>query len=198
MTDQANQPVAQVAAFEQHGDHEHDHHAGGTERCEERTEPREAGKAGRWFGLDHHGLRRSTLGDIRLAEVGLDVLDRLLQLFDRAALAGAAHVVDLREDVDAIGGQIVGEVFELPLESPAGEAEHHEHQRHYHDHRRTRPSHRSSQVTGGVSTNEIRNARAIGTSTVCAQYKTTITSTVPAKVIQGFNELDASSMHATR
>ena len=41
-------------------------------------------------------------GRVGLAEVGLDVLDRLLQLLDRAALAGAAHVGDLREDVDAV------------------------------------------------------------------------------------------------
>ena len=52
---------------------------------------------------------------------------------------------------------------------------------------------RSSQVTGGASTNDNRIARAIGTSTACAQYRMAITSTAPANAIQGFSELNVSS-----
>ena len=106
---------------------------------------------------------------IDLAEVGLDLLDRLLQLLDRAALAGAAHVGDLRQDVDAVARQVGGEVSicraspqparpsttntSVTTTSTAG----------------TRPSQRSSQVTGGARTNDSRMASAIGTSTACAQ-----------------------------
>src|SRR5687768_4852139 len=58
-----------------------------------------------------------------------------------------------------------------------------------------RPNHRSSQFTGGARTNDSRMASAMGTSTACAQYRTTITSTPPANVIHGFSEFDASSIH---
>ena len=54
----------------------------------------------------------------------------------------------------------------------------------------TRPTHRSSQVIGGESTNDSSAASAIGTNTACAQYSTTITSTAPANITQCFNELD--------
>src|SRR5688500_4491714 len=37
-------------------------------------------------------------------------------------------------------------------------------------------------------------ASAIGTSTACAQYRTTTTSTHPANVTQGFTVFDASSI----
>ena len=50
----------------------------------------------------------------------------------------------------------------------------------------TRPTHRSSQVAGGVKTNVKRMASAKGTNMACAQYKTTTTSTHPANVTQGF------------
>ena len=57
-----------------------------------------------------------------------------------------------------------------------------------------RPTHRCSHVTGGLSTNVSRMARAIGTRTACAQYRTTTTSTHPANVPHRLNVLDVSSM----
>src|SRR5687767_4419012 len=61
-----------------------------------------------------------------------------------------------------------------------------------------RPIHRSSHVTGGVSTNVRRMASAIGTRTACAQYRTTTTSTHPANVIHRFSVFDVSSINPDR
>jgi hypothetical protein len=58
----------------------------------------------------------------------------------------------------------------------------------------TRPIQRSSAFTGGVRTNVRRSARAKGTNTACAQYRTTTTSTHPANVTQGFTPLAVSSI----
>ena len=63
-------------------------------------------------------------------QAALDVVDRLLQLLDRPAFPCAAHVGDLRQDVDAITGQVVGQAVHLPGQTPAGETEDREHQRH--------------------------------------------------------------------
>ena len=70
------------------------------------------------------GRETVPLGALRFSEIGLDVVDRLLQLLDRSALAGAAHVRDLRQDVDAIARQVVGQMVHLTRQTPAGEAEH--------------------------------------------------------------------------
>src|SRR5688500_8499434 len=61
----------------------------------------------------------------------------------------------------------------------------------------TRPSHRSSQLTGGDNTNDSSAASAMGTNTACAQYNTTITSTAPANITQAFKAPDESSIHST-
>ena len=58
----------------------------------------------------------------------------------------------------------------------------------------TRPTQRSSAVTGGVKTNVNRMASAKGTKTACAQYRTTTTSTQPANVTHGFTLLAVSSI----
>ena len=58
----------------------------------------------------------------------------------------------------------------------------------------TRPTRRSSQTTGGVRMNVKRIASASGTSTVCAQSKTTTTRTQPANVTHRLNVCDASVM----
>jgi hypothetical protein len=49
-------------------------------------------------------------------------------------------------------------------------------------------------VTAGESTNVSRIAKAIGMRTACARYRTTTTSTNPAKTIQDFTVCVASSI----
>ena len=58
----------------------------------------------------------------------------------------------------------------------------------------TRPTQRSSAVTGGVKTNVKRMASAKGTKMACAQYRTTTTSTLPANVTHGLKILAESSI----
>ncbi len=58
----------------------------------------------------------------------------------------------------------------------------------------TRPIHRWSRDTAGARTNVRRTASAIGIRRVWAQYKTTITSTKPAKVTHGRIVFSASYM----
>jgi hypothetical protein len=60
-----------------------------------------------------------------------------------------------------------------------------------------RPIHRSSHVTGGLSTNVSRMASAIGTSTVCAQYRMTTTSTQQANATHRRSVFDVSSIRRT-
>ena len=62
----------------------------------------------------------------------------------------------------------------------------------------TRPDPTLKPVTGGVSTNVSRMASANGTNTAWAQYRTTTTSTQPAKVTHGFKRLRLSSMKFRR
>ena len=115
----------------------HQHEAGRSQRSDDRTEPREARDTRVCFRGDDDGPRRACrLGASDCSEVGLDVFDRLLQLLDRTALAGAAHVRDLRADVVAVRGQVLGQMVHLPRHAPAGEAEHREHQRDHDEHGR--------------------------------------------------------------
>ena len=65
--------------------------------------------------------------------------------------------------------EVVGQMIHLSRETPTGEAEDDEHQRDRGEDSRTRPSQRSSQLTGGVRTNVSSTASAMGTSTACAQ-----------------------------
>ena len=115
------------------------------------TEPREARETRDLLGGDHDGPRDRPSGHLRLSKVGLDVFDRLLQLLDRPPLARAAHVRDLRQDVDAVARKVLGQIVHLPRQTPAGETEDREHQR---DHRENgwdaadptlKPGHRRSQ-----------------------------------------------------
>jgi hypothetical protein len=73
---------------------------------------------------------------LRFPEVGLDVFDRVLELFDRSPRARAADVGDLRQDVRAVARKILGERVHLPRQPPAGETEDGEHQRHHREHGR--------------------------------------------------------------
>ena len=80
-------------------------------------------------GGHHDGPRHGSFRCFRSSEVGLDALQRLLQLLDRAAPARNPHVGDLRSDVGAIAGQVLGQMVHLPRQTPAGETERREHQR---------------------------------------------------------------------
>ena len=57
-----------------------------------KSQPSEVREGLNPLGGDHHALWSPPLRRIRLSEIRLDVLDRLLQLLDGAAFAGAAHV----------------------------------------------------------------------------------------------------------
>ena len=65
-----------------------------------------------------------------MSKIGLDTFDRLLKPLDRSSLSRSADVRDLREDVDAIGREVVGQMIHLSRETPTGEAENDEYQRH--------------------------------------------------------------------
>ena len=126
MAEQAEQPVAQIPAFEQHEDDHRQHEAGRSQRADDRTEPPEARNLLRG---DHHGLLPRAFGRIGLSEVGLDVFDRLLQLLDRSPFPCAAHVRDLRQNVGAVPRKVLGQIVHLPRQPPAGETKDGEHQR---------------------------------------------------------------------
>ena len=192
--EQPDQPIAQIPAFEQHEDDHRHHEPGRAQLADDRTEPREARETRDLLGGDHDGPRDRSFGRLRFSEVGLDVFDRLLQLLDRSPLARAAHVRDLRQDVGAVARKVLGQMVHLPRQTPAGETEDREHQRDHRENGRDAADPTLSQVTGGVSTNVSRMASAIGTSTACAQYRTTTTSTHPANVTHGLTVLDASSI----
>jgi hypothetical protein len=132
LTDQADQAIAKIPALEQHEDDHGQHHSGGAQRPYERAQPGEPGKPRDLIGAHDdrlaNGPRGRPLRWFALIEAGLDLVQRFLQLLDRAALAGAAHVRDLRPDIAAIARQVVRQVTELARQSPAGEAEHREHQ----------------------------------------------------------------------
>ena len=65
----------------------------------------------------------------RLSQISLDPFDRLLKLLDRSSFPCAADIRDLRQDIDAIGGEVVGQMIHLSRETPTGEAENDEHER---------------------------------------------------------------------
>ena len=137
--DQSNQTVAQIPALEQHEDDRHEHEPGGSQRSEDRTEPRKTRVTLVLFRGDHHGSRRGALGRIWRSQVRLDVFDRFLQFLDRTALAGAAHVLDLRADVLAVHRQILGQVLHLSRHDPARQSQHGEYQRDHHEYGRDAP-----------------------------------------------------------
>ena len=95
------------------------------------TEPREARETRDLLRGDDDGPGDRSSRHLRFSKVGLDVFDRLLQLLDRPPLARAAHVRDLRQDVDSIAGKILGQIVHLPRQTPAGQTEDREHQRRH-------------------------------------------------------------------
>jgi hypothetical protein len=88
--EQPDQPVAQLTTFEQHEDDHRERETGRSHRTNYRTEPREAREPRALVRGDHDGPRGRSSGHIRFSKVGLDVLDRPLQLLDRSPFAGAS------------------------------------------------------------------------------------------------------------
>ncbi len=134
--EQPNQPVAEIPALEQHEDHRHQHQPSRSHRTQDGTEPRETRVVAVVIRRDDDRARRGAPGRIRRSEISLDVFDRLLQLLDRAASAGPAHVADLGADVLAVRGKIPGQMVDLARNHPARDAEHGEHQRDHDQHGR--------------------------------------------------------------
>jgi hypothetical protein len=82
--------VPELTTFEQHEDDHRERETGRSHRTNYRTEPREAREPRALVRGDHDGPRGRSSGHIRFSKVGLDVLDRPLQLLDRSPFAGAS------------------------------------------------------------------------------------------------------------
>ena len=134
--DQPDQAIPQIAAFEQHEDDHRRDEPRRAQRPDDGPEPREGRKPRRRVGGHHDGPRRRSFRAPPSSQVSLDAFQRFLQLLDRASPARTAHVGDLRSDVGAIAGQVLGQIVHLPGQAPAGEAERREHQRDHHQHGR--------------------------------------------------------------
>ena len=127
---QTNQPIAQIPPFEQHENHHRQYQPCGPGGADDRTKPREAREIRDRLRPHDNGPRGPSSGRrARLSKIGLDNLNRVLKLLDRSSLACSADVRDLRKDIDAIGGQVVGQMIHLARETPTGKAENDEHER---------------------------------------------------------------------
>ena len=131
MPDQPDQAIPQIAAFEQHEDDHRRDEPRRAQRPDDGPSHAKPEKPVTWSEVTTTGRDTVPLGPPTF-QVGLDVFERLLQLLDRPSLARPAHVGDLRPDVGAIAGKVLGQMVHLPRQTPAGETEGREHQR---DHR---------------------------------------------------------------
>ena len=61
------------------------------------------------------------------------------RLLDRSFLPRSAVIPDLRQDIGAMGREVVGEMIHLSRNSPTGEAENNEHGRNGREDSRGRP-----------------------------------------------------------
>jgi hypothetical protein len=127
--DQSDYPVAQIPAFQQHEDDHRQHEPGRPQRADDWTEPREARETRDLLEGDHDRPGDRSSRHLRFSEVGLDVFEGLLQLLDGPSFARAAHVRDLRQDVDSVTRKVLGEMVHLPRQTPAGQTEDREDER---------------------------------------------------------------------
>ena len=118
VAEEANDAGAQLALLHEHEDDEHKDQDGAAERLDDQRELPERVRPGDGHG---DGLRG---GGTRALELGQHVLGRVLDLFERPALADALHVRDLPHDGRAVARKVVcerGDLVEQPPAEPKGE-----------------------------------------------------------------------------
>ena len=163
MTDETNQPIAEILPLEQHEQDEHDHESCGTGRLHERTHPAEGREAGQRLARNHDRLRHRAPGSVVDANVLLDLIERGLQPLDGAAAARPAHVPDLLPDVGPVGNKVGAQIARLSQNRPGRETQTGEHERHHDEHRcqasdsSLKPDHRRSQDEGDENREADRN-----------------------------------------
>lgn len=130
VADQPDQAITQIAAFERHEDDHRGDETRGTQRPNDGPEPREAQEPGHLVGRHDQGPQHGSCRRLRCVQVSLDARQHFLQLLDRASLASKPHVGNLDSDVGTVAGEIFDQVVHLPGQTPGGEPESGEHQRH--------------------------------------------------------------------